>query len=80
MESVEYLSDTYLHVGGTLKIVTVISLISGYPRELKKCLLVELLAYENYSHQRTPKKNRVDFRLRESYLAGVNYFLLGSQK
>ena len=32
----------------------------------KKCPLVELSAYENYSHKRTPEKNRVDGRLRES--------------
>ena len=27
---------------------------------------MELSAYENYSHKRTPKKNRVDVRLQES--------------
>ena len=32
----------------------------------KKCPLVELSAYENYSHKRTPKKNRVDVHLQES--------------
>ena len=57
------------------------SLVNGHPRELKKCLLAALSAYENYSYKRTPKKNRVDVRLRESELAGANCFiLLGSQK
>ena len=32
----------------------------------KKCPLVELSAYENYSHKRTPKKSRMDVHLRES--------------
>ena len=34
--------------------------------EKKKCPLVELSAYENYSRKRTPEKNRVDGRLQGS--------------
>ena len=32
----------------------------------KKCPLVELSAYKNYFHKRTPEKNRVDDRLQGS--------------
>ena len=57
------------------------SLVSGHPRGIeKKCPLVELSAYENCSHKRTPKKNWVDVRLQESQLAGVITFQLGSHK
>ena len=51
----------------SMKLYTVTSLVSQHPRELKKkCPLVELSAYENYSHKRTPEKNRVDGRLQGS--------------
>ena len=39
-------------------------------RNWKKCLLVGLSAYKNYSHKRTPKKNMVHVHSRESYISG----------
>ena len=48
--------------------VKIDSLFSRNPRKLgkKKCLLVELTAYENDSDKRAPKKIRVIARLRKS--------------
>ena len=45
---------------------TVNSLVGGHLENWKKCLSVELSAYDNYSDKRTPEKNQVDGRLHGS--------------
>ena len=44
------------------------------PWVIEKCTLVELSAYENYFNTKTPKENRVDVHLQESWLAGIIMF------
>ena len=49
--------------GKTVPPITVNSLVSGHPRELKNVTVSRAV---RLSRKRTPKKNRVDVRLRES--------------